>query len=337
MLRTHACKKWGKGTGFSQQFTVSLRSAICHLNLHQAWEMPNIKLWTVDCELLTARLETYLSQPQAGKCLKYRQSVQRLLDYCLLTSTLWPIKTTNTYMKTCLVAIAFLIAFIPGESYSQLSKLKNIVNKGSGGGGVTENEAGQGIKEALTNGVTNAVLNLNKTDGFFGSEFYKMLLPPDAQKIETSLRKAGMGSQVDKAILSINRGAEEAVAFAKPIFIDAIKEMTITDALNILRGSKDAATQYFKQKTTEKLVAAFTPSVKTSLDNVGATKHYGDIVTTYNSFPTTFKKVNPDLPSFVVGKAVDALFDQVAKEEANIRANPLARTSDILKKVFGSK
>jgi hypothetical protein len=239
-------------------------------------------------------------------------------------------------MKTYLAAFILFMAIVPNTSYSQLGKLKNIINKGSGSG-VTENEAGMGIKEALSKGVTNAVLNLNKTDGFFGSEIYKVLLPPDAQKIETTLRKAGMGAQVDKAILSINRGAEDAVAFAKPIFIDAIKEMTLTDALNIVRGGKDAATQYFKQKTSEKLIAAFTPSVKTSLDKVEATKYYGDIVNSYNNFPTTFKKVNPDLPSFVVGKTVDALFDQVAKEEANIRENPMARTSDILKKVFGSK
>ena len=111
--------------------------------------------------------------------------------------------------------------------------------------------------------------------------------------------------------------------------------MTITDALNILKGNKDAATQYFRQKTTDKLVAAFTPSVQTSLEKVDATKYYGDIVSTYNNFPTTFKKINPDLTSYVVGKAVEALFDQVAKEEANIRANPVARTTDLLKKVFG--
>lgn len=240
-------------------------------------------------------------------------------------------------MKTYLAAIIIAVAILPATSFSQLGKLKNLVNKASGGSGVTENEAGQGIKEALAKGVTTAVLNLNKTDGFFGSNIYKVLLPPDAQKIETTLRKAGMGAQVDKAILAINRGAEDAVGFAKDIFISAIKEMTLTDALNILKGNKDAATQYFKQKTSEKLIAAFTPSVKSSLDKVEATKYYGDIVNTYNNFPTTFKKANPDLPSYVVGKSVDALFDQVAKEEANIRENPMARTSEILKKVFGSK
>jgi Protein of unknown function (DUF4197) len=204
-------------------------------------------------------------------------------------------------------------------------------------GGVTEAEAGQGVKEALAQGVTSAVLNLNKTDGFFGNQFYKMLLPPDAAKIENTLRSLGMGNQVDKAVLQINRAAEDAVGFAKPIFVDAIKEMTLVDALNIVKGPKDAATNYFKEKTTQKLIAAFLPQIKTSLDKLNATKFYTDIVTTYNNFPTTIKKVNPDLPSFVVGKATDALFDRVAKEEANIRENPIARTTEILKKVFGQK
>lgn len=238
-------------------------------------------------------------------------------------------------MKTYTAALLIATLVFTSRCTSQI-KLPKILAKNTPAAGITENEAAQGIKEALTQGVTNAVLNLNKTDGFFGSEFYKMLLPPDAKKVETSLRKVGMGAQVDKAILSINRGAEDAVAYAKPIFIDAIKQMTLTDALNIVKGNKDAATQYFKQKTSEKLIAAFTPSVQSSLEKVNATKYYGDIVTTYNKMPTTFNKVNPDLTSYVVGKAVDALFDQVAKEEANIRANPTARATDILKKVFGS-
>lgn len=237
-------------------------------------------------------------------------------------------------MKTFIAAIVFSAAILPTSSNAQL-KMPKILSKVTGSG-VSEGEAGQGIKEALTQGVTNAVLNLNKTDAFFASEIYKVLMPPDAKKIESTLRRVGMGAQVDKAILAINRGAEDAVAFAKPIFIDAIKEMSVTDALNIVKGNKDAATQYFKQKTSAKLIAAFTPSVQSSLDKVDATKYYDDMVNTYNKLPTTFNKVDPDLTSFVVGKTVDALFDQVAKEEANIRANPMARTSDILKKVFGS-
>ncbi|MGH2552242.1 MAG: DUF4197 domain-containing protein [Chitinophagaceae bacterium] len=232
-------------------------------------------------------------------------------------------------MKTLIFIFAFsLIAF---SSHSQI-KLPKLLSKNASG--ITEDEAGLGIKEALSQGVTNAVLNLNKTDGFFGSEIYKMLLPEDALKVEKTLRNLGMGAQVDKAILAINRGAEDAVAYAKPVFVDAIKQMTLQDALNIVKGPNNAATNYFKDKTKQKLQETFLPTVKTSLDKADATKYYADIVNTYNKLPTTFNKVNPDLPSYVVGKAVDALFDQVAKEEANIRANPLARTSDILKKVF---
>lgn len=211
----------------------------------------------------------------------------------------------------------------------------DILSKLPTGTGITEAEAGQGIKEALGQGLVKAVLNLNKTDGFFGSQFYKVLLPPDAVKIENTLRDLGMGKMVDKAILSINRAAEDAVGYAKPIFVDAIKDMTLMDAINIVRGPKDAATNYFKDKTRNALLAAFLPSVKTSLDKVNATKYYGDIVNTYNNFPTTIKKINPDLPGFVVEKATDALFDQIAKEEANIRENPVARTTEILRKVFG--
>lgn len=238
-------------------------------------------------------------------------------------------------MKTLFTFLLSLSLLLASQAHSQI-KLPSLLKKNSSSG-ITESEAGEGIKEALTQGVTNAVLNLNKTDGFFGSQLYKVLLPPDAQKIETTLRKMGMGAQVDKAILAINRGAEDAVGYAKPIFVDAIKQMTLTDALNIVKGNKDAATQYFKQKTSAKLIEAFTPSVKSSLEKTEATKYYGDIVNTYNKLPTTFNKVNPDLTSYVVGKAVDALFDQVAKEEANIRANPAARATDILKKVFGGK
>ena len=230
-------------------------------------------------------------------------------------------------MKQFIYSLVFIpILFTSCDTLSQLP-IKT--------GGVTEAEAGQGIKEALTNGVVRGIGFLNKTDGFFGNEVYKLFLPPDAKKIENTLRNIGMGAQVDKAILQINRGAEDAVGYAKPIFVDAIKEMTLMDAINIVRGPKDAATNYFKQKTTEKLIAAFLPVIKSSLDKVDATKYYTDIVTTYNKLPTTFKKINPDLPSYVVGKAVDALFDQVTKEEANIRANPVARTTDILRKVFG--
>src|SRR6266487_642111 len=179
------------------------------------------------------------------------------------------------------------------------------------GGGITDAEAAQAIREALMQGTGKGVSFLNKTDGFFGSEAYKLFLPPDAKEIEHALRTIGMGNMVDKAILQINRAAEDAVGYARPIFVDAIKQMTIADAINIVRGARDAATNYFREKTTDRLIAAFSPVVKNSLDKLSATKYYADVVNAYNNLPTTFNKLNPDLPFYVVGKSVDALFDQV--------------------------
>ena len=206
-----------------------------------------------------------------------------------------------------------------------------------GTSGVTEYEAAQGIKEALSQGLVKAVLQLNKEDGFFKDAFYKILLPPDAKKIENTLRDLGLGKAVDKAILQINRGAEDAAGYAKPIFVDAIKSMTLSDAIGLVRNGDTSATHFFRMKTTDKLIAAFLPVIRSSLDKVDATRYYGDIVSRYNNFPTTFKKINPDLPSFVTSRATDALFDLVAKEEKNIRENFAARTTDLLRKVFGQK
>ena len=203
-------------------------------------------------------------------------------------------------------------------------------------GGVTQAEAGEGIRQALNQGLVKAVLQLNKEDGFFKDAFYKILLPPDAKKIENTLRDLGMGKMVDKAILQINRGAEDAAGYAKPIFIDAIKSMTLSDAIGLVRNGDTSATHFFRVKTTDKLIAAFLPVIITSLNNVQATKYYSEIVERYNNFPTTFKKINPDLPGYVAGRAVEAMFDLVGKEELNIRTNFAARTTDILKKVFGS-
>ncbi len=202
--------------------------------------------------------------------------------------------------------------------------------------GVTEEEAGQGVKEALAQGIAKAVLQLNSTDGFFKDNLYKILLPPDAKKVESTLRNLGMNSMVDKAILQINRGAEDAAGYAKPIFVDAIKSMTLSDAIGLVRNGDTSATHFFRVKTTDKLYAAFLPVIKSSLDKVQGTKYYSDLINTYNNFPTTFTKINPDLAGFVTTKATEALFNLVAKEELNIRNNFVARTSDLLKKVFGS-
>lgn len=201
-------------------------------------------------------------------------------------------------------------------------------------GAVTEAEAADGIKEALSQGLAGAVLKLNKEDGFFKDAFYKILIPEDARKVENTLRDLGLGSMVDKAILQINRGAEDAAGYAKPIFVNAIKNMSIADAIGLVKNGDTSATHFFREKTTEQLIAAFTPVIKSSLDKVNATKYYGDMVNKYNSIPLV-KKINPDLTGYVTMKATNALFDLVAKEEKNIRTNLAARTTDLLKKVFG--
>ena len=200
--------------------------------------------------------------------------------------------------------------------------------------GITEAEAAEGIKEALSQGLVKSVLQLNKEDGFFKDAFYKILIPEEARKIENTLRDIGLGSMVDKAILQINRGAEDAAGYAKPIFVDAIKRMDIGDAIGLVRNGDTSATHFFREKTTAQLVTAFTPVIKSSLDKVNATKYYGDMVNKYNSLPLV-KKLNPDLTGYVTNKAINALFDLVAKEEKNIRSNFAARTTELLKKVFG--
>ncbi len=202
---------------------------------------------------------------------------------------------------------------------------------------LTDKEASQGIKEALEQGLVKAVLQLNKEDGFYKDALYRILLPPEAQKIEKTLRNAGMGKTVDKAILQINRAAEDAAGTAKPIFLEALKNMTLTDAVGLLKNSDTSATHFFRTKTDQKLFEAFLPVIRASLDKTDATKYYADMVNSYNKIPTTFKKLNPDLPGFVTQKATLAMFDMVSKEETNIRHNFSARSTDLLKKVFGSK
>lgn len=204
-------------------------------------------------------------------------------------------------------------------------------------GGLSEAEAAQGIKAALDQGIGKSVLQLNTVDGFFKDAVYKILLPPDAQKLVNTFRTLGLGSLVDKAILQINRGAEDAVGYAKPIFVDAIRSMTLQDAIGLVRNGDTSATHFFRVKTTDKLMAAFQPVIQSSLNKVDATKYYGDLVSRYNNFPTTVKKINPDLANYVTDRATTALFDLIAKEEINIRTNIAARTTDILKKVFGTK
>lgn len=197
----------------------------------------------------------------------------------------------------------------------------------------TEEEANSGIKEALLNGVTKTVAQVSKENGYFGDELIKIPFPPEVQTIETKLRAIGMGDLVDKAVLSMNRAAEDAASTATDIFVGAIKEMTITDATNLVLGSDTAATHYLKVHTTDELTTEFSPIVNNSLQTVNATKYWGDVVNTYNQLPLV-KKVNPDLGAYVTEKAIDGMFVKIAEQEKAIRKDPVEQTSSLLKKIF---
>jgi hypothetical protein len=218
-----------------------------------------------------------------------------------------------------------------------LKKANSVLNKVKGNGSSLSNdEIIAGLKEALSVGANNSASKLSSLDGFFANAAIKVLMPPEAKKVESTLRAAGLGSMVDKAILSMNRAAEEASKSAAPIFLDAIKGMSFQDGLSILKGSDSAATVYLKGKTSPALTTAFKPVIDEALQKTEATKYWKDVFETYNKLPTTMKKVNTDLSAYVTDKALGGLFYQVALEEQKIRKDPAARVSDILKKVFGS-
>lgn len=220
---------------------------------------------------------------------------------------------------------------------AQINQTLGDLNKSAGtGNAVTTAEVAEGLKEALIKGISTGSDLVSLTDGYFKNPEIKIPFPPDVKKVEDRLRQIGFGNDVDKFVMTLNRGAEDAAKEAKPIFIAAIKAMTIQDAWSILRGTDDAATQYLKRTTSAQLKEKFQPVIQTSLDKVSATRYYTDIVTRYNKIPTV-QKVNPDLNDYATDKAIEGLFLMIAKEEKNIRQNPVARTTELLKRVFGAK
>jgi hypothetical protein len=200
---------------------------------------------------------------------------------------------------------------------------------------LTNDDVVMGLKEALKVGINKGADSASKTNGFYLNPKIKIPFPPEVQRVETALRKVGLGGEVDKFVISLNRGAEEAAKEAKPIFVNAILSMSFSDAWSILRGDKNAATMFLKRTTSAALVQAFMPAVEKALAKTQATKYYTDLATTYNALPFT-QKVNPDLKGYATQKAIDGLFILVEEEEARIRENPLARTTEILKRVFGA-
>ncbi len=198
----------------------------------------------------------------------------------------------------------------------------------------TSLEIGNALRQALKQGTSKSSDRLSAVNGFFGNAAVKILFPPEAQKVEKTLRGMGMNKLCDNVILSLNRAAEDAAKEAKPIFIDAIQKMTLKDVTGILMGQQDAATQYFKRTTTIALAAKFKPVIKVSLDKVGATKYYGTAAGEYNKLPFV-KHMNPDISDYATQKTIDGLFLEIAQEELKIRKNlPSARSTPLLQKVF---
>ena len=220
-------------------------------------------------------------------------------------------------------------------SSTQINQALSEANKVlEGGQAPTSSEVGEGLKEALIQGISHGSDQVSKVDGYYKNPEIKIPFPPDVKKVEDKLRQLGLGSEVDRFVMTLNRGAEDAATEAKPIFINSIKQMTFEDAWGILKGQPDAATQYLKRTTSSQLRVKFKPVVQNSLDKVEATKYYGNIVTTYNKIPF-IEKVNPDLNEYATNLAMDGLFVMIAGEEKKIRENPVERTTDLLKKVFG--
>ena len=219
---------------------------------------------------------------------------------------------------------------------AQINQTLGTINDALGDDALTSEQVASGLKEALINGISKGSGQASKLDGYFKNPQIKLPFPPEIQKVEDKLRQIGLGNEVDKFVMTLNRGAEEAAKGAKPIFVNAIKAMTIQDAWGILKGDQDAATQYLMRTTSAQLKASFQPVIKSALDKTNATKYYGDIVTTYNKIPFV-EKVNEDLEGYATDKAIEGLFTLIAKEEMNIMKDPLARTTELLKKVFAQQ
>ena len=203
----------------------------------------------------------------------------------------------------------------------------------NGGYGVSNAEIGSGLRQALDFGIDKQVTKLTQPDGFFKNELVRITLPAELQKVDKTLRDVGLSSLADEGLKVLNRAAEDAVKEATPIFVTAVKEITFTDARNILLGNDVAATTYLTQKTTTPLYGKFNPVIQNSLDKVGATEVWTNIINRYNALPLT-SKVNPDLADYVTKEALKGVFTMIAIEEKEIRNNLAARSTALLKRVF---
>lgn len=245
-----------------------------------------------------------------------------------------PFKMTKKFFSLSLLLLSF--SFAQAQLKGALDKVKSSAESVVKGGGLSQDEIGQGLKEALNKGVGDASDFLSKQDGYYKSA-YKILLPDEAQKVVRKLKGVPGFENVEANLVEkMNRAAEDAAIKAKPIFLSAIKSMTFKDAMNILMGNEDAATRYLESATFKQLYAEFMPIIQTSLDKVGAREYWRTAVTAYNKIPFV-EKTNPELDDHVNQKALMGLFGLVEKKEKDIRNDVSIRNSDLLKKVFAEQ
>ena len=219
---------------------------------------------------------------------------------------------------------------------SSCADLQSIMNSTQQSGALSSVDISNGLKQALELGIAQGVDLLSQKDGYYGNSLAKILFPEPLQKVDNTLRSIGLGSLADEGVKLLNRAAEDAVTEAKPIFINAVKNLSFSDATAILTGGKNAATDYLKKTTTQSLIQAFSPKIQASLSTVGADQVWENIIDKYNAVPLV-TKVNPDLTSYVTEKAIDGLFLQIAQKEEDIRTNVASRTTPLLQKVFAKQ
>ncbi len=213
------------------------------------------------------------------------------------------------------------------------AELQKVANQVTQSTGLSQEQIGNGLREALDNGIKNQVSKLTATNGFYGNDLVKIMLPEELQAVDNGLRKIGLGNLADEGIKVLNRAAEDAVKTATPIFVNAVKDMSFADAKNILLGDQNAATTYLQGKTTESLTASFSPVINNSFSKVGADKVWSNLISKYNSIPFV-NKVDPDLTQYVTNQALKGVFTMIEVEEKGIREKAGLRTSALLKQVF---
>jgi hypothetical protein len=237
-------------------------------------------------------------------------------------------------MRVSMLVAGMVVLLASGAASAQLDQLLRGLGVGQQGGGLTDAQVAAGLKDALKVGTENTVNITGHLDGYFKNQAIKILMPEKLHSLESGLRMAGFGPQVDEFVLSMNRAAEKAAPAAKQIFWDAIGQMTFEDARGILAGKETAATDYFRAKTSDRLATAFKPIVSDSMNQVGVTRQYKELVGRFQMLPFA-RAESFDLDKYVVGKSLDGLFYVLGQEEVKIRTNPTARVTDLLKEVFG--